>query len=209
MFKKSFSEILQLNLNSTVQFKIKPPEPPEPSEPPEPPEYTINSTDQYILELYDLFLKEYQLKYIYGSRSFYKKLFKKPVEKLFYWCEDEWQGQQFVIYKYKNKYIYAYANFGSCEGCDYYPYNTDLLNKSFNSLNICNDIDNINIHKSKPEYTHPEFIKEFNKFKIKCKKKEQRHQDRQEHTQEHTQEQFECKESKESKESKSWSSLFK
>jgi hypothetical protein len=187
MFKKSFSEILQLNLDPTIQFKIKPPD-------------TIQQTvyNEYTLELYNLFLKESELKNIYGSRTFYKKLFKKPVEKLFYWCEDDLQGQLFVIYKYKNKYIYISANFGSCEVCDFYPYNSELLNKSFNSLIICNNIDNINIHIKDSKYTHTELVKLFNKFKIKYKKKEP-HQE----PQPHQEPRFEYKESK------SWTSLFK
>lgn len=102
---------------------------------------------------------------IYGSRDFYKNLFKDPIKMVFYWCEEDWQGSLFVIYSYttqsKQYYIYCDGYFGSCEMCDGFPNTEKSLDSHFNKINICNNINEI-VHG---EYTHPELLIKFKEFK--------------------------------------------
>ena len=178
MFNKSFAEVLKENLTDE-SFK--------------PPDKTLDKTsdktldktsgktldknkdnynisDQFRSEIHKYYLNLKDLDKIYGSRSFYKKLFKEPVKMIFYWCEEDWQGSLFVVYSYKNKYIYTKGYFGSCEVCDAFPDTEETLIKKFNSLEICEDINDISIHGRYSDCTHPELVKDFEKFKTKILK---------------------------------------
>ena len=129
MFKKSFSEVLKDNLNKD-SFQPPTPIPPIPHAPPSP----LSKDDVFKKEIKKFYVNVNDIKKIYGSRSFYKKLFKDPVKMIFYWCEEDWQGSLFVVYHYKNKYIYTKGYFGSCEACDGYPNTEESLLKQFNDL---------------------------------------------------------------------------
>jgi hypothetical protein len=160
MFKKSFAEILKENLNEE-SFK-----------PPDPINTTINTliSDSFMCDLKIYYITVEDIKNIYGSRSFYKKLFKAPVKMIFYWCEEDWQGSLFVIYSFKNKYIYIKGYFGSCEVCDNFPDTEESLEKTFNNLQITDNIDNITLS----DYSHPDLLKNFDKFKNKTLKQKKR-----------------------------------
>ena len=152
MFGSSFSEILKKNLSEN-SFKSK---------------KKLASNPVFMADLKQHFIKEDDIKYIYGSISFYKKLFKEPVKRIFYWEEDVWEGRLFVVYKYNTKYIYCSGHFGSCELCDNYPETDNELNTIFNeNIYICDTIDEVCIHDVNKDYTHPKLIRDFEKFKNK------------------------------------------
>ena len=162
MFKKSFSEILKENLNED-SFKT-----PIPIPIPLPLPQTLFSLDPFLLDLKRHYLTVKDVEKIYGSRSFHKKMFKEPVKMAFYWCEEDWQGSLFVVYTYKNKYIYIHGGFGSCEVCDGFPQSEENLIKTFQSLNVTDSIEDILL----PIYTHPDLLKHFDKFKLKISKQQ-------------------------------------
>jgi hypothetical protein len=161
MFKKSFAEMLKENLR---EDSFKPPTPPPPTK--DTKDTSLLSLNPFLLEIKRHYLTVKDVEKIYGSRSFHKKLFKEPVKMVFYWCEEDWQGSLFVIYSYKNKYIYIDGGFGSCEVCDGFPQSEDSLMRKFNSLNISDSIENISFST----YAHPELLKHFDKFKLKVSK---------------------------------------
>jgi hypothetical protein len=165
MFKKSFAEMLKENL---LEDSFKPPTPPPPTRfmTKETKDASLLSTDPFLIEIKRHYLTVKDVEKIYGSRSFHKKLFKEPVNLVFYWCEEDWQGSLFVVYSYKNKYIYINGGFGSCEVCDGFPQSEDSLMRKFNSLNVSDSIANILL----PTYAHPELLKHFDKFKLKVSK---------------------------------------
>lgn len=123
----------------------------------------------FLLEIKRYYLTVKDVEQIYSSRDFHKRLFKEPVKLVFYWCEDDWQGSLFVVYTYKNKYIYIDSGFGSCDLCDEFPLSEDSLMRKFKSLNISDSIQNISL----PTYSHPELLKHFDKFKLKVSKQYQ------------------------------------
>jgi hypothetical protein len=160
MFKKSFAETLKENLRED-SFKPPPP-PPKPviKYKESPTLFHEELLDPFLREIKKYYITEEGLKSIYGSRSFYKGLFKEPVKMVFYWCEEDYQGSLFVIYKYENKYIYIHGGFGSCEVCDGFPQSEDSLRKIFRNLEICDNIENIEL----AEYSHPDLVKDFEKY---------------------------------------------
>jgi len=172
MFKKSFVEVLKENLS---QDSFKQPNPPSiapkllPSQPSK--EYTNcdlrGIKDPFLQEIKRFFVSMTDINEIYGSRDFYKNLFKKPIKRIFYWCEEDYQGSILVIYYYKNKYIYTKGSFGSCELCDGFPDTEDALLEEFSDIEVCDKIEDINIHGYNPEFTHPDLVKKFEKFKKK------------------------------------------
>jgi hypothetical protein len=166
MFKKSFAEMLKENLG---EESFKPPTPPPPIRFIKK-ETSFLSTDPFLLEIKRHYLTVKDVEKIYGSRSFHKKLFKEPVKMVFYWCEEDWQGSLFVVYSYKNKYIYINGGFGSCEVCDRFPQSEESLIKTFQSLNVSDSIENISFST----YAHPELLKHFDKFKLKVSKQYQK-----------------------------------
>ena len=161
MFKKSFAEMLKQNL---TEDSFKPPDTTSPEK--QPPSHSNPVLD----DVYQYYITINDIEKIYGSRSFYKKLFKEPVKMIFYWCEEDWQGILFVIYQYKDKFIYTRGSFGSCEVCDAFPDTEETLVNKFNSLQLCNNINDINIHGRYSDCTHPDLIKDFEKFKNKILK---------------------------------------
>lgn len=151
MFKKTFADTLKENLTKDSFKHTK--------------QHNQILNDPFLCELFKCYISIKDIEKIYNSQNFYKKMFRQPVRLLFYWCEEDWQGRLFVIYSYKHKYIYTNSYFGSCEGCDSFPNTEESLIKKFNSLNICDNINNINIHGYDPKYTNPDLVKNFEKFK--------------------------------------------
>lgn len=166
MSRKSFAEILKENL---TQDSFKPPTPPPPSKQ----IFNIHGdiNNPFLLEIKRFFISMANIDKIYGSRNFYKSLFRDQVKRIFYWCEEDFQGSLFVIYYYKNKYIYTRGYFGSCEVCDGFPDTEESLLKEFTGLKISDTIEDIDIHGYNPEFTHPELVKDFEKFKKRQTKK--------------------------------------
>jgi hypothetical protein len=118
------------------------------------------------MKLKKLFLSPKELERINTSMYFYSHLFKNPVRKIFYWSEENWDGGLFVVYSYDSKkygtiFIYSYGNFGTCEMCDPFPRTQELSEKFFDSLVACNNLNDIILH----EYSHPDLVEKFNKFK--------------------------------------------
>lgn len=163
MFKKSFAEMLKENLTED-SFK-----PPDKTTFPEK-RLLPSHSNPSLEEVYQYYITIKDIEKIYGSRSFYKKLFKEPVKMVFYWCEEDWQGSLFVIYQYKSKYIYVHGGFGSCEICDAFPQTEEELLRQFERLQVCEDITEINIHRRYVDCTHPDLVKDFEKFKNKILK---------------------------------------
>ena len=161
MFKKSFAETLKENLNDD---SFKPPPPPPPSK--QVKNIFTEIKDEFLLEIKKYYVSVKDIERIYGSRSFYKNLFKEPVKRVFYWCEEDWQGSLFVIFHYKNRYIYVTGYFGSCEVCDAFPQDEDSLERTFRNVHVCDNLNDIVLGYN-PEYVHPELTKDFEKFKNK------------------------------------------
>lgn len=212
MFKKSFAEILKENLNDD-SFKPPPPPPPTPKK-----SLFPEITDPFLLEIKKFFMNVKSIEKIYGSRSYFKSLFREPVKRIFYWCEEDWQGSLFVIFSYKNRYIYTRGYFGSCEVCDGFPQSEEEIERSFRSIQVCDNLEEVNIHGYNPEYTHPDLAKDFEKFKnkmLKLQKKDKRPQIQKSMQQprQQQQEQKQLQSSEEDHQPKkiitNWASLFK
>jgi len=211
MFKKSFAEMLKENLNDD---SFKPP--PVPPPPRQVKKIFPDITDEFLLEIKKYYITVKDIERIYGSRSFYKKLFKEPVKRIFYWCEEEWQGSLFVVFQYKNRYIYVNGYFGSCEVCDGFPQDEESLERTFRNIGVCNDINDITLGY-KPEFVNPDLSKDFEKFKnkiLKSQNKKLQNTQKSLNSPTNTVQQTEPKLEPESKrqESKiitSWASLFK
>ena len=154
MFKKSFSEMLKENLN---EYSLNPPI-----------SITLPPPSPFLLDLKRHYLTVKDVEKIYSSRSFYKKMFKEPVKMELYWSEKDWQGSLFVVYTYKDKYIYIHIDgeFASYEECNRFPQSDESLIKTFQSLNVTDSIEEILL----PIYTHPDLVKHFDKFKLKVSK---------------------------------------
>lgn len=110
--------------------------------------------------------------YGYGGNSsgVYKNFFTEPVERIFSWTEEDWQGIVVSIYKYKNYYVYLRGGFGSCSGCDYLEGSSeveiaDKLLKIWDSIKIYKPESFIKIKENFGEYTHPDLIKKWDLFK--------------------------------------------
>ena len=123
---KTFAEILKENIDKDFIYKLKPKK------------LTILEK-----EIKDFFVNNDDIKKIHGSRLFYSKLFKYPVESVFYWCEEDWYGSIFVIYKYLDNFIYSDGYFGSCEICENYTKDNDSLDNIFNNFKIVTNLDDI------------------------------------------------------------------
>lgn len=119
--------------------------------------------NKVLREIQEFYITPEDLENIDGSKTFYKKLFKHPVNLVFYWAEEDYQGYLFVIYQYKDKFIYKEGGFGSCDYCDKYPDTQDSISILFESLNVCESIQEIEL----PFYGHPEFLNAFQNFKNK------------------------------------------
>ena len=109
--------------------------------------------------------------YVGNSKTIYLKLFGEPVQNIFYWSEDDYQGSIYVVYKYTSRdnkiyYIVGDDAFGSCSECDCWEGTRDLkimelkLSNTFNNLQIYENLNDIKLGK----YTHPELVTCFNKF---------------------------------------------
>lgn len=178
--QKSFARVLQENLTEN-SFKNKP-------KPPVPKKITscekiFDMSDPFKKELYNYYITLKDLSKIHSFKSFYAKLFKKPIKIAFYWCEEDWQGEIFAIYEYpdnsdnSDEYSGKFISIrgGSCSGCDafitYNPHehSQDMLNKVFSQLIIYENIDEINVHGYSPEYTHPELISKFENWILEKK----------------------------------------
>jgi hypothetical protein len=113
----------------------------------------------------------------------YDKLFNPPVELIFYWCEEDYQGELFAVYKYtikdgeenKDKFIYIQGVYGSCDHCDPLPYNEETLAKIYEDVMVCDTLDEIDLAYMKIDvsYLNPRLVREFSAFKhfYKCKNK--------------------------------------
>jgi len=173
--QKSFAQVLQENLTEN-SFKNKP-------IPPVPKKITscekvFDISDPFKKELYNYYITLKDLSKIHSFKSFYAKLFKKPIKIAFYWCEEDWQGEIFAIYEYpdnSNDYSGKFISIrgGSCSGCDalydQHEHSQDMLNKVFSQLITYENIDEINVHGYSPEYTHPELISKFQNWILEKK----------------------------------------
>jgi hypothetical protein len=153
---KTFAQIIKDNIDKP--FILKPPKP----------------LDPLLKEIKEFYINIDGNVNIHKSQLVYSKLFKHPVECVFYWCEDSWKGNLFVIYKYlkvkKEFFICYYGNFVSCE-CDKCPENKNLLNCIFNNLKVFNDIKEINLTDFIQDNIHNQLQSEFNNFKKKIEEK--------------------------------------
>lgn len=173
--RKSFAQVLKENLTEK-SFKNKPklkPKPPVPKLQHKKITTCEEISDPFKKEIHEFFIGIKDLSKIHSSRSFYAKLFKKPIKIAFYWCEEDWQGSIFAVYEYNEKFISVEGGYGSCEICDAFisydeeprEHSEDMLNNVFSHLTINENIDDINIHGNYPEYTHPELISKFQNWK--------------------------------------------
>lgn len=85
----------------------------------------------------------------YNSKGVYRNLFEPPVKRIFYASENFYSGEIMVIFEYKNIYIVAYGNFGSCDVCDQWESITNFseiksgLEGIFARLQYYNSLDEI------------------------------------------------------------------
>lgn len=147
---KTFAEILKENIDKRFIYTLKP-----------------RRLTPFQKEIKQFFVNENDLEEIHGSRLFYSKLFKYPVKSVFYWCEEDWQGSIFVIYKYHwsgvDYFICCNGSFGSCEISDGYLNDNKSLDYIFNNLKIVNKIDDITFS----DFNHPNLKIAFDNFKLK------------------------------------------
>ena len=99
-------------------------------------------------------------------------LFKSPVEKIFEWIEEDYQGFIVVIYAYCNKYITVTDNFGTCELCDEWmeyecgknSVKANYIKKIFNSIEIFETKEKV-IDSLLNDYSHPELKEKLQSLK--------------------------------------------
>lgn len=131
--------------------------------------------DEYIIEL-RRYLNTYNEKdfdelfrgFLKNGKSVYYDLFKEPVNRVFYCCENDYSGSIFVIWEYCGIYIVSHGFFGSCGVCDPWEETESLdilmdkLERVFSSLEYYNSIDQIELHQYYADY----IIKKFYDFKM-------------------------------------------
>lgn len=122
---------------------------------------------KYIKPITSGFYKDYG----YGGNSsgVYRNFFTEPVESIFSWTEEDYQGTVVCVYKYKNYYVYLREGFGSCSGCDYIEGSSeveiaDKLLKIFDNIKIYKPDDFIKIKENFGEYAHPDLRKKWDSF---------------------------------------------
>lgn len=109
--------------------------------------------------------------YCGNSCSVYSNLFYEPVERIFYWREEDWQGSLFVVYRLRIQdsadcYAYVMGYFGSCSGCDYiegtkHAHELNLKVKNiFNDIQFTKDIQSIELGKC----VHPDLLQNWKDY---------------------------------------------
>lgn len=110
------------------------------------------------------FWKDYG--YTGSARSIYQNLFRYPVDRLFYWEEEDFSGSLFVVYTYKSHYIAVKGGFGSCSGCDHFEGTVGLNDLQRKLVEI---VDEAQISENPyqieiGEYSHPDLRRAFSRF---------------------------------------------
>ena len=101
--------------------------------------------DPFLMEIKPYYITLEKMPYIYDSIFFHQAMFNSPVELVFFWREEDYQGEIFAVYKYKNKYIYIKGQHGSCELCDKFPRTEEELMRTFRSLKVTDNVDEIQV----------------------------------------------------------------
>lgn len=86
----------------------------------------------------------------------YDKLFKSPIKNVFYWSEEDRNGNILSIYKYLDKFIYIHGFIG------YESYSKHTLNRIFADMEIYENVNDIDIGM----FSHPDLISKFNEWKF-------------------------------------------
>lgn len=105
-----------------------------------------------------------------NSTRIYKNLFRDPVQRIFFWHDDDYCGSIYVVYQYtyqdKKYYILTHGGFGSCSGCDYImgTYSKQefisKIENIFRQIDIYEDLNEITFSI----YSHPDLKTSFNEF---------------------------------------------
>jgi hypothetical protein len=94
----------------------------------------------------------------YGVGDILISLFKddSDVETIYSYKDDDYSGEAFVVYKYKEKYFYLQEYFGSCDGCDNWM-NSRTLDSFKQGIenSICDHIHEIT-YPFEDEYCNPQ-----------------------------------------------------
>ena len=157
------------------------------------------SKDDIVFRLIsDCFIKENQLRGeenfngCENSQELYQQLFNKDeyldMKLAFYWTEEDYSGNLFVVYAFKLKntntqdpntdkiyFVYTYGRYGSCDWCDPYPWYQEDLDRIYYNIQGCYDIDDIRLHNEgrdpntgeiSKDFINPYLIQDFSIFKL-------------------------------------------
>ena len=102
------------------------------------------------------------------SDTFYKTMFKSPVTIEFYW-QGKSEYSTFVINKYISKtmgvrYIYCSGKYSFCDLCNSDFHTEQHLYDIFYKLQICENLNQVNIHIYDEKFTNKDLVNSFNKF---------------------------------------------
>jgi hypothetical protein len=124
--------------------------------------YVKNELEKYLIHL-DCSYIDYGI----NSLNIYKYLFIEPVERIFFWKEEDFSGSLFVIFKFENFYITVYGNYGSCPECDDIEGLEDpdelyeKIQDVFNNIQVYHSLNEIEII----DFYHPELKYALTNFK--------------------------------------------
>lgn len=92
-------------------------------------------------------------------------MFTKPIEKIFFWVEDDYSGEGFVVYRFGDNYLFKSFGFGSCDKCDFAITSTflDCFDNLFVSQELSMNMLEIAFSKDQ-RFLDPELVKEFGSY---------------------------------------------
>lgn len=95
----------------------------------------------------------------------HENMFTKPIEKVFSWCEDDYQGQGFVVYRFGDNYLFTRFCFGSCAGC--LEEEGSTLVECFDHLLVSQEL-SMNMLKlafsTQVDFVNPDLVREFKNY---------------------------------------------
>lgn len=100
-----------------------------------------------------------------AKQIIYNNMFTGPIERVFAWNERDYQGFGFVVYKFRDNYLFSSFEFGSCSGCRE-EYDATPL-ECFSELIVSQELsmDMLYLAFSKDiDFLNPDLVSEFRVF---------------------------------------------
>jgi hypothetical protein len=97
--------------------------------------------------------------------SIHENMFTEPIEKIFFWIEEDYQGDGFVVYHFGDNYLFAYFCYGSCDQCSEEAGSTPI--ECFDNLLVSQELsmNMLEVAFSKDlQFVDPDLVEEFKKY---------------------------------------------